>query len=40
MAVFDLEEPQERDKDSRVAYYTGDLCDEREVLEVLAKVSN
>ena len=35
VAVFDLKEPQDQDRDERVTYYAGDLCDSDRVLEVL-----
>jgi nucleoside-diphosphate-sugar epimerase len=39
VAVFDLKEPADSDKDVQVAYYTGDLCDLKCITNVLQMVS-
>ena len=38
VAVFDLKEPANSDKDARVAYHSGDLCDKARLLDVLKMV--
>lgn len=38
VAVFDLKEPADSDKDARVAYHSGELCDKARLLDVLKTV--